>query len=180
MNKKEWTIKELADYCGTSKTSINRVIKELEIEPTVQGNKNIIDYEDADRIVLFCRGFGLNCAENKTSQTTANQNETNQTNSSKTENVENTDFSSSSIVFENSKNDNDFFVKFLMEQIKEKDRQIAMLQEDNKLLIQSQSYVIKQLELLKQLPQTETETAPKEETKEEEPTKKHWWSRKKK
>ena len=102
MNKKEWTIKELADYCGTSKTSINRVIKELEIEPTVQGNKNIIDYEDADRIVLFCRGFGLNCAEN----------ETNQTNSSKTENVENTDFSSSSIVFENSKNDNDFFVKF--------------------------------------------------------------------
>ena len=67
-----------------------------------------------------------------------------------------------------------------MEQIKEKDRQIAMLQEDNKLLIQSQSYVIKQLELLKQLPQTETETAPKEETKEEEPTKKHWWSRKKK
>ena len=117
MNKKEWTIKELADYCGTSKTSINRVIKELEIEPTVQGNKNIIDYEDADRIVLFCRGFGLNCAENETNQTTANQNETNQTNSSKTENVENTDFSSSSIVFENSKNDNDFFVKFLMEQI---------------------------------------------------------------
>ena len=133
------TIKEIADICNVSKTSINRAIAELNIEKTLSGNKNLISDTDADRIVSLLRGFGKTCAEinpnqNKT-ETESIQNETNKTESS------------SSVFPETSKND-DSFIEFLKEQIKVKDSQISQLQEENRMLIQAQAFTIKQLERL--------------------------------
>lgn len=131
------TIKEIANICNMSKTSVNRAIAELEIKKVLSGNKNFVTDEDADRIVSLLRGFGKTCAEN--------QNESNQNESKTEQNETNNSFSSSSVSIESSKN-NDFLVDFLMEQIKVKDNQIAELQEENKLLIQAQAFTVKQLE----------------------------------
>lgn len=157
------TVKQIADICGMSKTSVNRAIKELNINTTLSGNKNLIDDKDADRIVLLLRGFGLNEIENETNQTK------DKTKESETET--NHDKSSDSVNSVLKKSD-DKLINFLIEQIKVKDNQIQSLQEENKMLIQAQAYTMKQIEELKK-PETietkeviEVEESPAE-TKEE-------------
>lgn len=184
--KNEWTIKEVAEECNISKTSVNRAIKELNIKTELTGNKKIVKLNDVKRIVLKCCGRVLNCSETETEQNTAEQIETNQgssaTNQTKTEQTETaTEQTETANIqpdktafFDNSDfklNENENLISFLMEQIKEKDLQIANLQEQNKLLIQSQAYTIKQIELLTKEPEeTENDIA--------QPQKKRWWQRK--
>lgn len=136
------TIKEIADLCKVSKTSINRAIKELNIEKTLSGNKNLIDDKDADRIVSMLCGFGKTCAEIKTNQ---NKTET------ETEQIKTESEHSSNTDNSVTENNNDNYINFLLEQIKIKDKQIESLHEENKMLIQSNAYTLKQLEELKQI-----------------------------
>ena len=167
------TIKEVADLCGYSKTSVNRAIKELEIKVVQSGNKNLVSDTDADRIVALLRGYGLNCEEIKTNQSkTETETEQNKTNPS---------VSISSVNSESEKN-NSQLIDFLMEQIKVKDSQIQNLQNENTLLIQAQAYTLKQLEDLKKI-ETIVEESKKEpiqnesepEEPKEEPKKKSWF-----
>lgn len=157
------TVKQIADICGMSKTSVNRAIKELNINTTLSGNKNLIDDKDADRIVLLLRGFGLNGIENETNQTK------DKTKESETEiNHGKSSDSVNSVI----KNSDENLVNFLMEQIKVKDNQIQSLQEENKMLIQAQAYTLKQIEELKKPETIETKEVieieePPAETKEE-------------
>ena len=134
------TIKEVAEICGMSKTSVNRAIDELKIEKVLSGNKNLVSDADADRIVSLLRGYGKTCEEIETNQSnsTQNQTETQQNNPKSSE-------SSSSVTSETLQN-NDILINFLMEQIKVKDNQISELQEENRMLIQAQAFTVKQLE----------------------------------
>lgn len=134
------TIKEVAEMCGMSKTSVNRAIEELNIEKTLSGNKNLVSDKDADRIVLLLRGFGVEWEENETSQTKSTQNQ-NKSEENETKN----ETSQNSGMFETLKN-NEFLINFLMDQIKVKDNQISELQEENRMLIQAQAFTVKQLE----------------------------------
>lgn len=136
------TIKQIADLCGMSKTSINRAIEELKIEKTLVGNKNLVSDTDADRIVSLLCGFGKTCAEiNPNQSKTETETEQNKTNPS----------NSTDSVFSVSEKNNEQLVNFLLEQIKTKDRQIESLQEENKMLIQSNAYTLKQLEDIKRI-----------------------------
>lgn len=143
------TIKEIANLCGMSKTSVNRAIEELKIEKTLSGNKNLVSDSDADRIVSLLRGFDKTCAEIKTNQST------NETNQSKIEteteqNKINSSNSSESVISVSEKNNTEL-VNFLLEQIKIKDKEIESLHEENKMLIQSNAYTLKQLEDIKRI-----------------------------
>lgn len=164
------TIKEIADLCGMSKTSVNRAIQELQIEKVLSGNKNLVADKDAERIVLLLRGFGLECSETETNQTKTetNQNISTQNNADDTETDKNSTKNK-----DHSENTNENFVNFLMDQIKEKDKQISNLQEDNKLLIQAQAYTLKKLELLTETIQIEQKNQAQEP---ETPHKKRWWN----
>lgn len=147
------SIKEIADICGYSKTSVNRTIKELGIVTEISGNKNMVSDADADRIVSVLCGFGKTCEEIK-----PNQAET-ETKSKQTETE-----SKTSVLPDNVSN-NDFLVNFLIEQIKVKDSQIENLQNENQLLIQAQAYTLKQIEELKRIDVKPAEIVP--ETTEE-------------
>lgn len=131
------TIKEIADICKMSKTSVNRAIDELNIKKEMSGNKNYVTDEDADRIVSLLCGFGKTCEEiNPNQSKTETQSQQNNPKSSE---------SCSSVISETEKN-NDILINFLMEQIKVKDSQISELQEENRMLIQAQAFTVKQLE----------------------------------
>lgn len=134
------TIKEVAEMCGMSKTSVNRAIEELNIEKTLSGNKNLVSDKDADRIVLLLRGFGMEWKENETNQNNSTQNQ-NKSEENETEN----ETTKNSVISETLKN-NEFLINFLMDQIKVKDNQISELQEENRMLIQAQAFTVKQLE----------------------------------
>ena len=164
------TIKEIADLCGMSKTSVNRAIQELQIEKVLSGNKNLVADKDAERIVLLLRGFGLECSETETNQTRTetNQNISTQNNAEHTETEENSTKNKG-----NSENFQEDMLNFLLNQIKEKDKQIANLQDDNKLLIQAQAYTLKKLELLTETIQIEQKNQAQEP---ETPHKKRWWN----
>jgi DNA-binding transcriptional MerR regulator len=131
------TIKQIADICGISKTSVNRVIKELGIIPTMSGNKNMLSDQDADRIVLFLRGFGLN------SETIKPEPAQTETKSEQTETEHDISVDNRNSI---SEKNSDQLVDFLMEQIKEKDKQIEKLQDENKILMQAHAFALKQLE----------------------------------
>ena len=154
------SIKQIAELSGMSKTSVNRAIKELDIETTMAGNKNVVSDKDADRIVSLLRGFGLNCAEINPNQAKSDQNQT------ETETLPPN--SSSSVSAEN-QNGNEKLINFLMEQIKVKDNQISELQEENRMLIQAQAYTVKQLERFTnpELITTKQEENSKPDSKEE-------------
>ena len=137
------TIKQLADICGVSKTSINRAIDELQIEKTLSGNKNLISDTDADRIVSLLRGFGKTCSDFNPNQSKTD---------TETQQTETTGFSSSSSAFSVSEKNTSELIQFLYKQIEIKDKQIEDLNETNKMLIQSNAYTLKQLEELKRLP----------------------------
>lgn len=72
------TIKEIADICGVSKTSINRIINSLGIEKIHHGNKNLISDQDCEKIVEF---YKMDSWE----RTKTQQNETQQTEQNATE-----------------------------------------------------------------------------------------------
>ena len=136
------TIKEVAEMCGMSKTSVNRAIEELNIEKTLSGNKNLVSDKDADRIVSLLRGFGKDWEEVET-----NQNKSTQNQNKSEENETETETPKNSVISETLKN-NEFLINFLMDQIKVKDNQISELQEENRMLIQAQAFTVKQLEKL--------------------------------
>lgn len=148
------TIKEVAEMCGMSKTSVNRAIEELNIEKTLSGNKNLVSDKDADRIVSLLRGFGKDWEEVETNQNKSTQN---QNKSEENETPKN------SVISETLKN-NEFLINFLMDQIKVKDNQISELQEENRMLIQAQAFTVKQLEKL-----TNTELIQEQKTEKPSP-----------
>lgn len=160
------TIKEVADICGMSKSSVSRVIKELNIQTEMFGNKNIVKDEDVKRIYKVLRGYEANWCDDATAEAETPKADNNASKQPEAEkNEENSSIPVSSVLAEHSE-----IIKFLMEQLKERDLQIKQLQEDNDVLIKAQAYTLKNLQttlLLNEKDESITEPEEQKKTEEE-------------
>lgn len=168
----EYSVREIADICEKSKTTIQRIINEEGIEYKVVKNKHLYDYESAE---LICRKVSRKAVENLTKtkppQTAENQqeNEKNQTISKQIENRETkrnqTDKSTDELII------------FLKAEIEQKNQQINSLIEENKMLITTNAVLVKQLEEPKKMELIEAEILDNEiiQTEAEQQENKKWW-----
>ncbi len=166
------TIKELAQMCGCSKTTINRFIRQLNITTMQDKNRLLVSDEDTKKLQQHIANIASNVTQNapdeikiapkiETSITenapqqvetapnktkTATKIATNRNkiapNCTKTQQIETIKAAANidivAIYCET--------IEILKEQLKQKDKQIQSLQEENKLLIQSNAFSLKQLE----------------------------------
>lgn len=153
-----YTVKEIADWCGVSKPTVQRIINDLNLDYKKDRNRHLYSEEDSQ---LVCRKLNRKPIEtesksdneteqNKTTQTAKNQ-QKNETESTQNENHESqrieTDFTK------------DEFINFLKQeiefknkQLEEKDKQIQTKEEELKALIGTNAYLTKQIELLNEPP----------------------------
>ncbi|MDE5977268.1 MAG: hypothetical protein K2G70_02215 [Turicibacter sp.] len=173
------TIKEIAQMCDCSKTTINRLIRQLNITTVQDKNRLLVSDEDTKKLQQHVGNIAPNAtqtapdeikiapkietsitenapqqvetAPNKTKTATkiATQQAKNAPNRNKiapnctkTQQIETIKAAANidivSIYYET--------IEILKEQLKQKDKQIQSLQEENKLLIQSNAFALKQLE----------------------------------
>lgn len=180
------TIKELAQMCGCSKTTINRLIRQLNITTMQDKNRLLVSDEDTKKLQQHIANIASNVTQNapdeikiapkietsitenapqqvetapnktKTATKIATQQAKNTPkrtkiatnrnkiapNCTKTQQIETIKAAANidivAIYCET--------IEILKEQLKQKDKQIQSLQEENKLLIQSNAFALKQLE----------------------------------
>lgn len=180
------TIKELAQMCGCSKTTINRFIRQLNITTMQDKNRLLVSDEDTKKLQQHIANIASNVTQNapdeikiapkietsitenapqqvetapnktKTATKIATQQAKNAPkrtkiatnrnkiapNCTKTQQIETIKAAANidivAIYCET--------IEILKEQLKQKDKQIQSLQEENKLLIQSNAFALKQLE----------------------------------
>lgn len=180
------TIKELAQMCGCSKTTINRFIRQLNITTMQDKNRLLVSDEDTKKLQQHIANIASNVTQNapdeikiapkietsitenapqqvetapnktKTATKIATQQAKNTPkrtkiatnrnkiapNCTKTQQIETIKAAANidivAIYCET--------IEILKEQLKQKDKQIQSLQEENKLLIQSNAFSLKQLE----------------------------------
>lgn len=192
------TIKELAQMCNCSKTTINRLIRQLNITTMQDKNRLLVSDEDAEKLQQYVVNDVVNNAPNATQtapneikiapkietsipenapqqvetatnktktatkiETNAPENATQQAknapnrnkiapNCTKTQHIEteNATFNTNRNTTPNADIISIYCetIELLKEQLKQKDKQIQSLQEENKLLIQSNAFSLKQLE----------------------------------
>lgn len=154
------TIKEIADKCGVSKTTVQRSIKELGVSAYKYKNKYVFDDETADKILRYIlpnyNDVSI-CDDVATERTAPQQNEP------KSEKIETT-------ATENATNrtESQQLIEMLRNELAEKDSHIkelsAMLQnqiEINNLQTQNIAFLTKSLEEKRM----QIEESPKEEKK---------------
>jgi hypothetical protein len=144
-----FSVKEIADWCDVSKTTIQRTINELELTPKRDKNRHLYTEDD---VQLICRKLNRKPIEtesktaddseqNKTTQTAKNQHKT-ETKSEQNEN------------HGTKRNETDLtkdeFIKFLQKEIEIKNQQIESQSEEIKMLILTNGNLTKQIELLNQ------------------------------
>jgi hypothetical protein len=143
MNKDKWTIKEIADLISVSKTTIQKTVKELNIEPDLfEKNKQYFYYPKVKLIILKMRP-GFDFSSLQTRKPTENQTENlktesaNQFANSQTESEKSTTESANSKtknLSDDSQQDFEHWLleenKFLKDQIKQKDQLINDLNEN--------------------------------------------------
>ena len=176
---KYYSVKELADWCGVSKTTIQRTINELEIKFRRDKNRHLYSEEDCQ---LICRK--LNRKPIETEPQTADETEQNKTtqnakNQTKTETKSNQNEND-----ETKRNETeltkDEFIKYLKGEIEKKNEQIQNQSEEIKMLIMTNANLVKQIEEVKQ-PQQLVESVEAEVIEEtdkpieEENQPKKWW-----
>lgn len=151
-----FSVKELADWCGVSKTTVQRVINELELVPHKDKNRHLYSQEDSQ---LICQKLNRKPIEseskttNDTEQTKTTQTAKNQQQNEK-KSTHNENHESQRIETDSTK---DEFIKFLKQeieiknqQLKEKDHQIQEKEDEIKMLIATNGNLTKQIALLNQ------------------------------
>lgn len=135
------TIKEIADKCGVSKTTVQRSIKELGVSPYKFKNKYVFDDETSDKIIRYIlptyEDISI-CGDGATDCTTPQQNDT------KDEKIEST---------ATNRTESQQLIEMLRKQLEEKDNYIKDLSakldtqmEINKLQSQNIAFLNKSLE----------------------------------
>lgn len=150
------TIKEISLLCNVSKTTVNRVIKELNLEPTVYKNRHLFDDGQVSDIMKHINETDRKPhQENETKKAffdtetkTTQQNEPGQENATGKE---------ESIELQ--------MLHTLQEQLKFKDEQIKDLSEKLDKQIELNQFKSQQIAMLTAPRETETETKP------------HWWEK---
>lgn len=180
------TIKELAQMCGCSKTTINRLIRQLNITTIQDKNRLLVSDEDTKKLKQHIVNIAPNAIQNAPDEIkiapkietsipeNATQQAKNATNETKTATkIETNAPENATQQAKNAPNRNKIApnctkthqtdtiktaanidivsiycetIEILKEQLKQKDKQIQSLQEENKLLIQSNAFALKQLE----------------------------------
>ena len=152
---KNYTIKELADIIGVSKTAIRKKLIENNINPSelkTIGNKKLLTENQANTIK---RAFGIDEIEETE---TKKQKERKQNKEKVSEDTEKTE------------TENNIFspVDFLQEQLKRKEEEINYLREQNKALLISNNYLTQtNAKLSNDIRLLQAPREQKEETKEE-------------
>ena len=155
------TIKELAQMCGCSKTTINRFIRQLNITTMQDKNRLLVSDEDTKKLQQHVGNIAPNATQTAPDEikiapkieTSITENAPQQAknapnrnkiapNCTKTQQIETIKAAANidivAIYCET--------IEILKEQLKQKDKQIQSLQEENKLLIQANAFALKQLE----------------------------------
>ena len=180
------TIKELAQMCGCSKTTINRLIRQLNITTMQDKNRLLVSDEDTKKLKQHIVNIAPNAIQNAPDEIkiapkietsipeNATQQAKNATNETKTATkIETNAPENATQQAKNAPNRNKIApnctkthqtdtiktaanidivsiycetIEILKEQLKQKDKQIQSLQEENKLLIQANAFALKQLE----------------------------------
>ena len=179
------TIKELAQMCGCSKTTINRLIRQLNITTIQDKNRLLVSDEDTKKLKQHIVNIAPNAIQNAPDEIkiapkietsipeNATQQAKNATNETKTATkIETNAPENATQQAKNAPNRNKIApnctkthqtdtiktaanidivsiycetIEILKEQLKQKDKQIQSLQEENKLIIQSNAFELKQL-----------------------------------
>ena len=175
------TIKELAQMCGCSKTTINRFIRQLNITTMQDKNRLLVSDEDTKKLQQHIANIASNVTqikiapkietsitENAPQQVETAPNKTKTATKIATQQAKNTPKRTKIATNRNKIAPNctktqqietikaaaniDIVaiycetIEILKEQLKQKDKQIQSLQEENKLLIQANAFALKQLE----------------------------------
>ena len=180
------TIKELAQMCGCSKTTINRLIRQLNITTMQDKNRLLVSDEDTKKLKQHIVNIAPNAiqnapdeikiapkietsiTENAPQQVETAPNKTKTATKIATQQAKNTPKRTKIATNRNKIAPNctktqqietikaaaniDIVaiycetIEILKEQLKQKDKQIQSLQEENKLLIQANAFALKQLE----------------------------------
>lgn len=159
------TIKEIADKCGVSKTTVQRSIKDLNVSPYKFKNKYVFDDETADKIIRYIlpnyEEVSI-CGENETDCTTPQQTNT------KEKKIETTATETAT-----NRTESQQLIEMLRKQLEEKDNYIKDLSakldtqmEINKLQSQNIAFLNKSLEERRTALEVSADI-PKEEAKEE-------------
>jgi hypothetical protein len=157
------TVKEIADKCGVSKTTVQRSIKELGISPYQHKNRYVFDDETADKIIEYIipnfKEVSI-CGDNESDCNTAKQNDT------KEKKIETTETENAT-----NRTESQQLIEILRKQLEEKDNYIKDLSakldtqmEINKLQSQNIAFLNKSLEDRRK-EDIETAETPKEESK---------------
>lgn len=182
MNK-YFSVKEIAEWCEVSKTTIQRTINELELVP--KRDKNRYLYSE-DAVQLICRKLNRKPIETETK--TANDSEQNKTKQTAKNQCENETNSTQNENHETKRNESDLtkdeFIKFLQKEIEIKNKQIESQSEEIKMLILTNGNLTKQLEATNQPNQlvdaveicdAEEVVMSSDEAELKETTKPKWW-----
>lgn len=144
-----YSVKEIAEWCDVSKTTIQRTINELELTPKRDKNRHLYTEDD---VQLICRKLNRKPIETESKSTNdSEQNKTTQTAKNQhkieTESQQNGNH-------ETKRNETDLtkdeFIKFLQKEIEIKNQQIESQSEEIKMLILTNGNLTKQIELLNQ------------------------------
>jgi len=125
------TIRELAELCGVSKTTIERTIKELEINKQINGNKYLVSESDAIRICYEITHDSSVLQQNENRNATE-QNEPEQFTSNATEPKQENATNQSNIIDPVQK-----LIETLEKEVEANRKVIDSLQEQNKILSQT-------------------------------------------
>ena len=163
-----YSIKEIADKCGVSKPTVQRGIKELNIQPFKYKNKYLYDEKSYIQIMQYIAPKIETPQPQNPNETECNKTQQNEKkcNKTATENEENEKSETKRNTAEPGK---DLLVEILQNQLEEKDKIINSLLQQNTLLTQTNAFLTDTLEKTRQTALIEEKT--------EETTKKSFWKR---
>ena len=160
-----YSVKEIAEKCGVSKPTVQRGIKELNIEAYKYKNKFLYDEKSAALIMRHIspkietpKTEPENESERQKSQNYEKNQDINETQNSKNEKDE--------TKRNKAETERDLILEILQKQIEEKDKMIDSLLHQNNILVQTNAFLSDTLEKTREsLLLSDKEYVPKEEKK---------------
>ena len=168
-----YSVKEIADKCGVSKTTVQRGIKELNLQHFQY--KNMYLYDEKSTALLMRHIAPKISTPGNENQNETDRNETEQTAKNQNKNDSETkENEKSGAERQRTESNDNLIIDILQKQLAEKDKIIDSLLEQNNMLVKTNAFLTDTLEKTKQSALlTDKESVPIEE----EPQRKSFWKR---
>lgn len=167
-----YSIKEIADRCGVSKPTVQRGIKELNIQPYKFKNKYLYDEVSTTKIIRYITPQIETPGTKQPNETECNKTQETAKKCNKTA-TENEEIEKDETKRKEMESEKDLIVELLKKQLEEKDKMIDKLLQQNTMLIQTNAFLSDSLEKTR-----ETLLLADQEHKDpDEPQKKSFWKR---